>query len=221
MSSPSASQITKRSQVMSVRPNISPPHRITEISGNHGTKGTRKARLRSGCLRRRKMTPSETSTKANSVPMLARSAASPISTSPAGMPTAKQAIHVGQWGVLYFGWTAENNFGKSPSRDMAYQMRAWPYWNTSNDEIIPVRAPITITDRNIGCTPRYFIAEATGASAASPETNVVYFIIPSNTKATPTYSSVQTISDMMMPNGKSFCGLRDSSAAVETESNPM
>src|ERR1035437_3856034 len=123
MTNPSASQITKRSQVISVSPNISPPHRITDISGNHGTKGTRNARLRSGCLRRRNMTPSETSTKANSVPMLARSAASPISTSPAGMPTAKQAIQVDQYGVLNFGCTAENNFGNRPSRDMAYQMR--------------------------------------------------------------------------------------------------
>src|SRR5208283_2146833 len=109
------------------------PHRITEISGNHGTKGTRNARLRSGCLRRRKITPRETSTKANKVPMLARSAASAISTNPAGMPTAKQAIHVDQCGVLYFGCTAENNFGSRPSRDIAYQMRACPYWKTSSD----------------------------------------------------------------------------------------
>src|ERR1035437_7663385 len=123
ITNPSASQITKRSQVISVSPNISPPHRITDISGNHGTNGTRKARLRSGCLRRRKMTPSETKTKANSVPIFARSAASPISTSPAGMPTAKQAIHVDQYGVLYFGCTLENSFGNKPSRDMAYQMR--------------------------------------------------------------------------------------------------
>src|ERR1700676_316978 len=206
---------------MRVSPNISPPHRMTEMSGNHGTKGTRNARLRSGCLRRRKMTPSETSTKANNVPMLARSAASPISTSPAGIPTAKQAIQVDQCGVLYFGCTAENNFGSKPSRDMAYQIRACPHSNTSNEEIIPVSAPITITDRKNGCTPKYFMAYATGASAASPETKVVYFIMPSSTKATPTYSRVQTISDMMMPKGKSFCGLRDSSAAVETESNPM
>src|ERR1035438_3625127 len=160
---------------MSVSPNISPPHRITDISGNHGTNGTRNARLRSGCLRRRKMTPSETSTKANSVPMFARSAASPISTSPAGIPTAKHAIHVDQCGVLYFGCTAENNFGSNPSRDIAYQIRACPYWNTSSEEIIPVSAPITITERKNGCTPKYFIAYATGASAASPETNVVYF----------------------------------------------
>src|ERR1700688_1403932 len=127
MSNPRGSQITNPSQVMSVSTNISPPNRMTEMSGNHGTKGTRNERLRSGCLRRRKMTPSETSTKANSVPMLARSAASPISTSPAGIPTAKKANHGDQWGVLYFGGTAENNFGNKPSRDMAYQIRACPY----------------------------------------------------------------------------------------------
>src|SRR4029077_5721116 len=108
-------------------PVISPPHKKTEISGNHGTKGTRKARGRSGCRRRKKMTPSDTSTKANTRPMLERSAASPISTRPAGIPTAKQAIQVDQWGVLYLGWTAEKSLGKRPSRDMAYQMRACPY----------------------------------------------------------------------------------------------
>src|SRR5712671_6959168 len=145
MAKPSASQMKKRNQVMTVSPVISPPHNATEISGNQGTKGTRKARALLGCLRLRKMTPSETKTKANSVPMLERSAASPISTSPAGIPTAKQAIQVDQCGVLYFGCTAENNFGNNPSRDMAYQIRACPYWNTSKEEIIPVNAPITIT----------------------------------------------------------------------------
>src|ERR1700739_5178001 len=104
-----------------------PPHSATEIRGNQGTNGTRNARLRSGCLRRRKITPSETRTNANRVPMLARSAASPMSTSPAEIPTAKHAIHVDQYGVLYFGCTAENNFGSNPSRDIAYQIRACPY----------------------------------------------------------------------------------------------
>src|ERR1700730_13588553 len=127
MHQPSASQIMKRNQVMTVNPVISPPHNKTEIRGNQGTKGTRKARARSGCRRRRKITPSETSAKANSVPMLERSAASPMSTSPAGVPTAKQAIHVDQCGVLYLGCTAENSLGSSPSRDIAYQMRACPY----------------------------------------------------------------------------------------------
>src|SRR5260370_40621092 len=121
MTSRSARQNTERSHVMRERPSISPPHRTTEISGNHGIKGTRKARLRSGCLRRRKITPSETSTKANRVPILARSAASPISTRPAGIPTAKQAIQGEQCGGLYFGGTAENNFGSMPSRDKGDQ----------------------------------------------------------------------------------------------------
>src|SRR5438105_15760198 len=124
---PIASQTTKRSQVITVSPVINPPQRTTEISGNHGTKGTRKARGRSGCLRRRKITPSETSTNANNVPIFDKSAASPISTSPAGIPTAKHAIHVDQCGVLNLGWPAEKHLGKSPSRDMAYQIRAWPY----------------------------------------------------------------------------------------------
>src|ERR1700722_10135436 len=127
MSSPSASQMTKRSQVITVSPVISPPHNSTEIYGNHGTNGTRKARGRSGCLRRRKMTPSDTKTNANRVQMLERSAASPMSTKPAGIPTAKQAIQVDQYGVLNLGWTAEKSLGSRPSRDMAYHMRACPY----------------------------------------------------------------------------------------------
>src|SRR5438445_3340201 len=127
MHRPSVSHIKNRSHVITVNPVINPPHKTIEISGNQGTKGTRKARLRSGCLRRKKITPSETRTKANSVPMLERSAASPISTNPAGMPTAKHAIHVDQCGVLNFGCTAEKSLGKRPSRDMAYQIRACPY----------------------------------------------------------------------------------------------
>jgi hypothetical protein len=50
---------------------------------------------------------------------------------------------------------------------------------------------------------------------------VVYFIMPSRTIATPTYRTVQAISEAMMPNGMSFCGFLASSDAVETESNPI
>src|SRR5713226_4265909 len=150
MHRPSVSHIKNRSHVITVNPVINPPHKTIEISGNQGTKGTRKARLRSGCLRRRRITPSETRTKANSVPILERSAASPMSTTPAGTPTAKQAIQVDQCGVLSLGCTAENSLGNRPSRDIAYQIRAWPYWKTSREEIIPVRAPTTITERKNG-----------------------------------------------------------------------
>src|SRR5260221_1767573 len=148
-----ASQMTTRSKVITVSPVIRPPQRTTEISGNQGTKGTRKDLGRSGWRRRRKITPRETSTNANSVPMFDRSAASPISTSPAGIPTAKQAIHVDQYGVLNLGCTAENSLGSRPSRDIAYQILACPYWNTSSDEIIPMSAPITITAWKDGRAP--------------------------------------------------------------------
>src|ERR1700685_2090309 len=78
-----------------------------------------------------------------------------------------------------------------------------------------------MTERKNGCTPRYFMAYATGASAASPETKVVYFIMPSSTSATPIYRIAQTTRNMMSPNGIFFFGFRDSSAAVDTESNPI
>ena len=104
---------------------------------------------------------------------------------PAGMPTANPAIHVDQWGVLNLGARAENTFGNSPSRDIAYQIRACPYWKTRIDEIMPMSAPITITERDQRLAPRCSSAYATGASAAGPETKVVYFIIPSNTTETP------------------------------------
>src|SRR5581483_2852258 len=124
---PIASHTTNRIQVITVRPIINPTQKTIEISGNHETKGTRKVRGRSGGLRRKKITPSDTRTNANNVPIFDRSAASPISTNPAGMPTAKQAIHVDQYGVLNFGCTAEKSLGNKPSRDIAYQMRACPY----------------------------------------------------------------------------------------------
>ena len=44
---------------------------------------------------------------------------------------------------------------------------------------------------------------------------------PERVTATPTYSSVQITSVAMIPKGMSRCGLRASSAAVETESNPI
>src|SRR2546430_5210131 len=82
---------------------------------------------------------------------------------------------------------------------------------------MPVSAPITITERKKRCAPSCWSAYATGASAAFPDVIVVYFIIPRSTTATPTYSNVQMISEAMIPNGRSRCGLLHSSAAVETD----
>src|ERR1700732_3837672 len=100
------------------------------------------------------ITPSETRTKAKSVPIFERSAASLMAKIPAGTPTAKPAIQVDQCGVLNLGWIFEKNRGKSPSRDMAYQILAWPYWKTSSDEIMPVSAPITMMERDQRLAPR-------------------------------------------------------------------
>src|SRR6516165_12280368 len=120
-------QTRKRIQVITVNPVISPPHKTTEMSGNQGTKGTRKALGRCGCFRRSRITPSDTNTNANRDPMFDKSAASLTAKIPAGSPTAKPAIHVEMCGVLYRECTFENILGNKPSRDIAYQMRACPY----------------------------------------------------------------------------------------------
>src|SRR6202166_699897 len=105
--------------------------------------------------------------------MFDRSAASLMAKIPDGIPTTNPAIQVEICGVLNLGWTTENIFGNRRSRDMAYQMRAWPYWKTSSDESMPVRAPITMTERDHRLAPSICRAYATGASLASPETKVV------------------------------------------------
>ena len=56
--------------------------------------GTRNDRGRSGCFARSTITPSDTSTKANRVPMFESSANVSISQIPAGIPTTKPAIQV-------------------------------------------------------------------------------------------------------------------------------
>ena len=73
------------------------------------------------------ITPSDTKTNANRVPIFERSAASLIAKIPAGSPTANPAIQVEICGVLNLGCTFEKNPGNNRSRDIAYQMRACPY----------------------------------------------------------------------------------------------
>src|SRR5579885_1220900 len=97
------SQTKKRIQFSSVRLAM----RITQVTiervGRYGEKGTRKPRGRSGWVRRSTSTAPATRTKANSVPMLERSASVPISKIPAGTPTTMPAIHVATCGVLKRG----------------------------------------------------------------------------------------------------------------------
>src|SRR5262249_45620728 len=127
MTRPIASQPKNRIHVITSNPDINATQNTTEMIGKSGTRGTLKPRCRSGWERRRKSTPRDTSTKANSVPMFDKSAASLMFKKPAGMPTTAPAIQLDQCGVLNLGYTEENNFGKRPSRDMANQIRVCPY----------------------------------------------------------------------------------------------
>src|ERR1041385_5924699 len=123
---PMASQPKKRSHVITSKPAINETHSSTEMMGKIGTHGTLNPRGRSGCALRRNNTPSDTSTNAKSVPMLERSAASPMSTNPAGRPTAAPAIQVDQGGAPN-RQRSEKSPGSKPSRDMANQILVWPY----------------------------------------------------------------------------------------------
>src|SRR5471030_3042806 len=78
-------------------------HATMEMSGVSGTHGTRKGRTRSGSMRRRKITPAETSTNANSVPMLVRSTTSAMFANAANTATNTPVRMVPTYGVLYLG----------------------------------------------------------------------------------------------------------------------
>src|SRR5580698_490965 len=148
----------------------------------------------------------------------------PISSRPAGNPTTKPATHVETAGVRYFGCTFEKTEGSSRSRDMANHTRACPIWKTRIDEIMPSSAPIRITSRTqCSVAPpwvRYNFFSVLTTGAASP-TSWSHLISPVSTTATPIYNSVQTMRVARMPIGTSRCGFLHSSAAVDTESNPI
>ena len=99
MIKPTNNQPTNRNHVATDNPSIRPKQVTIAIIGVIGENGTRKDRGRSGCVRRKMITPTDTMTKANKVPMFARAANVSMSQSPAGMPTAKPAIHVLTCGV--------------------------------------------------------------------------------------------------------------------------
>ena len=95
--------------------------------GNNGTNGTRKPRSRSGCVRRRMITPMLTSMNANSVPMLTSLTISSSGTNAAsdgdqdaeGGGDADRACGV-------FSLTFAKPRGIRPSRHIANMIRVWP-----------------------------------------------------------------------------------------------
>jgi hypothetical protein len=96
------------------------------MSGVMGTNGTRNGRGRSGSLRRSTITPADTSTKANNVPMLVRSTTSEMFANAENAATNTPVRMVPTYGVLYFGCTFAITGGSSPSRAIEKKMRGWP-----------------------------------------------------------------------------------------------
>src|ERR1700679_2132673 len=91
---------TKNStKVITGKPVISSTQQRTDRTGITGPNGTRNPRCRSGSLYRNTITPSETSTNANSVPMFDIAANVPTSNSPAGIATSTPATQVANAGV--------------------------------------------------------------------------------------------------------------------------
>src|ERR1017187_3878226 len=82
MANPITSQTKKRTHVSTGSDIISTRHVTIDRPGRYGDPGTRNPRGRSGCLRRSTITPAETTMKANSVPIFARSANQSISKTP-------------------------------------------------------------------------------------------------------------------------------------------
>jgi len=92
--------------------------------------GHAEAAGRSGWVRRNTSTPTETTMKANSVPIFERSAKVPMFPN-AGRNSHCEARHPGaDVRRAEFGMHFRERAGSRPSRDIANQTRACPYWKT-------------------------------------------------------------------------------------------
>src|SRR5579875_275065 len=96
-SNPIPNQMSRRNQVIGGRLAMAPTDVKIPRIGTSGTRGVLNGRGKFGRLFRKAQTPAETITKASSVPMLTRSASSPIGISDANAatqtPTTSEEIH--------------------------------------------------------------------------------------------------------------------------------
>src|ERR1700740_598209 len=99
MATPATIQTQNRIQVITVRLIISHRHAHTEAIGSSGTQGARNPRGRSGRVRRKTITPADTSTKANSVPTLTISSSLAIGITDAVTATTSATSTVIRTGV--------------------------------------------------------------------------------------------------------------------------
>jgi hypothetical protein len=84
-----------------------------------------------------------------------------------------------------------------------------------------ITAPNAMMNRDALSSPAGPDAYCSAVIIGSAVPNVFHGATPVITIEIAMYSTVHTIRLMTMPNGMSFAGLRASSAAVETASNPM
>src|SRR5436853_716547 len=187
-----------------------------DTSGSAGTHGVRNGRGRSGSRRRSTTMPSATNTNANSVPMFVSSSTQPIGANAADTATNTPVMIVVMWGVLYFGCTRAAQGGSRPSRAIDMKIRAWPSWNTSRTEVIAATAP---SARIPAAQSAWMYCKATASGSGT--FSLSHGINPVSTSPMATYSTVQPISDAMMPRGMSRCGLCASPAGVLDVTNPQ
>ncbi len=131
--------------------------------GSTGTNGTRKARSRSGRLRRRMMTAIDTRVKAASVPMLTISSSLPIGVSEATRAMTVPRVIVMRRGVPVWTLVLPSTGGSSQSRLMAKTTRVAPISSVMMTVVRPATAPAAI---NVAY-PSLPTASKAEASAAS------------------------------------------------------
>ena len=120
---------------------ISHTDAATDTAGSTGTQGVRKARGRSGRVRRRTTTPSATTTNAKSVPMFTRAASSEMLVNPATTAMMPPSRIVERYGVPKRGCTLAKTRGSSPSRLIAKKTRVWPSSRIMHTVVSPMAAP--------------------------------------------------------------------------------
>ena len=110
-----------------------------------GTSGQRKGRCASGLVRRMISTAVQTTTKANSVPMLVSSSRASIGNSPARMATKMPMAMVLFHGVRKVGWmSAKKALGTRPSRAIARKTRGPDSIMTSSTEVMPATPAVAM-----------------------------------------------------------------------------
>ena len=159
-----AIQVNSRIHVSRGKEDMIKKHTSAPSIGTNGTHGVLNPRIASGSAFRRIMIPTQTMTKASSVPMETNSPKSPIGKRPAKNAAKLPVTMVVICGVLNFEWVFAKLFHNKPSLAIEKNTLDCPKSNTRTTELRPAIAPILIIGRNhIKLGPAVSIASAIGA----------------------------------------------------------